>query len=445
MIALILSLGVTVCAVRQSEFEITIAAPPSIVSHFKGPLEHVTIMPGLPSTSYQQELEIKTLSNNKFGCRKYTQDFGALKGKLGILLVESDNCSIATKIHYAQLAGAAALFLRYNDDNIHETEIDRSSFDGVLIPVFLLTKSDATKIGDIVQSSEEFSQLVMRVQYRSPLDSKEKRIRVFMSPQLLDNPMIPFLRDLLQFQTQLRDYALEVNFAIGFCKSCKEKGFMRKEPGCLSAGRYCIVAPEAKTNELTKEAVRQICIRNAYPPAHNLVGYLAAMKAEVENLREGQVFKEKDLEGISRRVMAGLKMDPDRIQTCYVESFLKHASERKTDPELNDNDLLRSEQKEFQEVNKYNIFPLLIVNGIYYDRGINIREFVGFACKLKIFDCRGFARAKSLFVVGLATVSLSLLATFALFCRRAMKRRMESELGVKVNEAVHKYLTVEKS
>lgn len=443
----ILGLIFVALSAEINEFEISIVSPPFVANHFKGPLKHVTIMPGLPTGSYDEQLRITTLSNNKYGCRKYAENFNSdkEKEKMGILLVDSDNCSIATKIHYAQVAEAAALFLRYPDDNIQETEIDRSSFDSVLIPVFLLRNSDATKINDVLLSSDDANQLVLRIHYKSPLEVKDKRIRVFMSPQLMDNPMIPFLADLRQFNAHLKDFVVEVSFAVGYCKSCKDKGFLRKDPTCLSAGRYCVINAEFKTNELAKEAVRQICIRNSYPPIDNLIGYLVRMKTDIEALHEAKLFKEKDLASLSQKAIADLKMDPVLIHKCYEQSFLKSTGEQKADPDLDDNDLLRSEQKDFQEVNRYNIFPLVIVNGIYYDKSINVRDFVTFACRMNIFDCRGYARVKGLFVVALLTFSLLVVATSALFCRRAMRKKMESELSLKVNEAVQKYLTVEKS
>lgn len=43
------------------------------------------------------------MSNNKTGCRKYKEDYHNSKelDGVGILLIDSDNCSLSTKIHYA--------------------------------------------------------------------------------------------------------------------------------------------------------------------------------------------------------------------------------------------------------------------------------------------------------------------------------------------------------
>jgi hypothetical protein len=61
----------------------------------------------------------------------------------GLLLLDSDQCSLSTKIHYAQLAGVSLLLIKYIDDAIDEAEIERSTFSGVKIPVLLIKDSDA--------------------------------------------------------------------------------------------------------------------------------------------------------------------------------------------------------------------------------------------------------------------------------------------------------------
>ena len=59
------------------------------------------------------------------------------------MLLDSDQCSLSTKIHYAQLAGVSILLIKYIDDEIDEAEIERSTFSGVKIPVLLIKDSEA--------------------------------------------------------------------------------------------------------------------------------------------------------------------------------------------------------------------------------------------------------------------------------------------------------------
>ena len=58
------------------------------------------IMPGKIKENYSKDLLIKAVTNNKTGCTKYKEDFHG-KDNIGILLIDSDNCSLSTKIHFA--------------------------------------------------------------------------------------------------------------------------------------------------------------------------------------------------------------------------------------------------------------------------------------------------------------------------------------------------------
>lgn len=59
-------------------------------------------MPGKIKEDYEKTITVKALANNKSGCKKYKEDFHSPDGKeIGILLIDSDNCSLSTKIHYA--------------------------------------------------------------------------------------------------------------------------------------------------------------------------------------------------------------------------------------------------------------------------------------------------------------------------------------------------------
>ena len=42
--------------------------------------------------------------------------------------------------------------MKYIDDNIEEAEVDRSSFEGVRIPIFMIKSSDAEYISDVLNS-----------------------------------------------------------------------------------------------------------------------------------------------------------------------------------------------------------------------------------------------------------------------------------------------------
>ena len=432
---------------KTDEFVINVKSPLILANHFAKGISHLTIIPGKDKTDYKKALTIHTLSgNNKSGCRKYKEEFLTKKQAnedLGVLLVDNDSCSLSTKIHYAQLAGASALFLKYLDDNVEEAEIDKSSFEGVRIPIFMLRNTDAQYIYDVLNSSGEAGKLSVELEHKTLIDSSARSIQVYMSSQPINNPMINFLKELKEHERLIKGYTIDIKFSIGFCKSCQEKQFLRQEPSCLSGGRYCVVSSEFRSNELVRETLRQICIRNGYG-VDKLINYLYDLKVETESLYSSQKFKEKEMENLSRAVMQTAGIEPLRINNCVEASFTKQADQTKADPNLDDNTLLQKEQQDFFGITKYNIFPLIIINGVYYDRSINIREFIRFGCTNGMFDCRGFRTFKRIFAVTVGVVSLVLILIVIAFCRRVMKKKMDNELNIKVNEAISKYLTVDK-
>lgn len=445
-IQFILSLSVLLHMILAGEYSLDIKTPKILKDHFSNGLPFITIMPGKEKQEFEKTVNIKTLSSNKSGCRKYKEDFhGKETGvETAILLVDSDNCSLSTKIHYAQLSGVSALFLKYIDDNIEEAEVDHSSFEGVRIPIFMIKNSDAEYIYDVLNSTDGVNTLQVELKHVNQIDQNDKRIQIYMSSQPINNPMIRFLRDLTQHSKLISKFTIDINFSLGFCRSCKEKKFMRSEPSCLSGGRYCVINSEFKSNELVKETLRQICIRDI-SGSQKLIKYLINLKTETEILYYTQKFKEKELPEISKKVMEGVGIEYESVRKCTAESYKLQPGQTEPDADLDDNTKLFDEQQKFLKITKFNIFPLIIINNVYYDRTINIREFIRFGCQNKMFDCRGFKLFKRFFIIILASASLLFILGVIIFCRRVMKRKMDNELNLKVNEAVQKYLTVDKA
>lgn len=251
------------------------------------------------------------------------------------------------------------------------------------------------------------------------------------------------MKDLSEHGRLIKNFSLSIRFSIGYCKSCKDFAFTLPNSLCLSGGRYCIVNSEFRTNALVKETLRQICIRNNYGNSA-IASYLYNMKLEVEPLYYKGLFNERDLEIISSSVMSKLGIDYKHVTQCYNDSFIPSSKDFTIDASLDDNELLKKEQKAFFAVTKYDIFPLIIVNKLYYDRNINIREFIQFGCENKMFDCRGFRLFKWIFFFAAVSISLVMLVVVILFCRKAMKRKEEKELNLKVSEVIKQYLNVEK-
>ena len=73
------------------------------------------------------------------------------------------------------------MFLKYIDNNIEEAEVDRSSFEGVRIPIFMIKAEDAEKIQDVLSSTGDFNSLEIEMTHLNEIDRSENKIEVYMS------------------------------------------------------------------------------------------------------------------------------------------------------------------------------------------------------------------------------------------------------------------------
>lgn len=229
----------------------------------------------------------------------------------------------------------------------------------------------------------EVNKMEIEIDYKSNIDMSLRRIDIYMSASMLNNPIVKFLHDLLEHKHLIRKFKLNIHYVLGQCRKCREKNFMTKEKGCLSGGRYCVIDTGYRQNELVKETLRQICLRTNYS-SEAVISYLWDMKQSINrSMREGK-WQTKDLEMFSWNTMKLAKIDIKKIQKCYNESFKLVGAEgrsgltaddenNKVDPELDENILLAEEQKQFFEITQYNVLPLIKINNVYYDENINIR------------------------------------------------------------------------
>ena len=110
--------------------------------------------------------------------------------------MDSDSCSLSTKIHYAQIAGVRLLLIKYVDDGIKEAEVDRSSFSGVKIPVLLIKDSAAAHIYEVLRSIDgNTNKMVIDLRFHSSVDRKQNKIQVFMTASVVNNPCLLYTSD----------------------------------------------------------------------------------------------------------------------------------------------------------------------------------------------------------------------------------------------------------
>ena len=275
--------------------------------------------------------------------------------EFGILLSENTQCPLSTKIHYAQMSGAKILLLSYSSDNLKEVEVDVTPFAGVQIPVLLLRKSDSEYLYEVSTSVSHHHISLGVLHFRNRLvPDDNNKILVFMTSNPFNNPAYDLIAEMGEFPSLFKSKKLEINFAIGYCSSCKENGYFIREPRCLSGGRYCSLFSGFKSDALVRETLRMICVRN-HEPIEKLLFYMVMMRdmfsGSVGNLLKISRKEEESLEKFSRTAMDVAFINAKKVTQCFEDSFIQTdlgggQKIRKVDPSMDDNALLQKEQKQ---------------------------------------------------------------------------------------------------
>ena len=424
-------------------------------------IENVQILQGESVSVDKQTVDLLTFAGKHHnGCSRY--DKADVKSKLpgkddpqfAILLQDNTKCSLSTKIHFAQLSGAAVLLLSYVDENIQEAEVDLASFAGVDIPVLLVKKSHADLLYKI-NEDPQFDNIALDVEYKKDrlIPGDADKLLIFMSSQPIDNPVIQFLADLRRHQKLMGTKQLEIIFSVGFCTSCKDSGYLEKASRCLSGGKYCAINSIFKTDELVKETLRQICIRNYYGN-NKLILYLEHLsriaKREIGETYNIINFDESRLNRMAEIAMGESHIKVKNISECFLDSFIKRDTStnmiitgsrhhRDIDIYFDDNSLLQKEQQRFLQVTKFNIFPLIIIDDVLYDSRINLKSFIGFACKRGLLYCQGFGQMKKVFLNSLIAICVIFLLLIFFICKKNIEKKMRRLMNIRFQRAMGKY------
>lgn len=113
----------------------------------------------------------------------------------------------------------------------------------LLYPFFFKINSSLLRhIAEILKSTDVSSnKLEISVNYLSEFDKSQPEIEVLMSSSVIKNPVIRMLHYILKNKDSIPQYKIKVKFVVDQCRKCKESFFMKKEPGCVGAGRYCLI------------------------------------------------------------------------------------------------------------------------------------------------------------------------------------------------------------
>ena len=253
------------------------------------------------------------------------------------------------------MTGAKLLLIGYSNDNLSEVQVDVSSFLGVRIPVIFLKHSNVEYLSDVAHSvSKNHIALTIIHQKDQIASNDEDKLLVFMSSQPYNNPSIDFLVELEKYQHLLSKRETEIVFSVGYCYRCRKEGYMKREGRCLGGGKYCTVNAGFKTNELVKETIRLICIRNHFK-TDKLIKYLGYLKEmfeetilDINNIKGSE---ERQLYKISIKAMNMSDIRSKMVDQCYKDSFFKRDNKQgvitvhDVDEEMDDNVLLQKEQE----------------------------------------------------------------------------------------------------
>ena len=111
--------------------------------------------------------------------------------------------------------------------------------------MLLIKDSEAKYIYDVLNSTNEKSnKMILDIDFKSDIDMKMNKIEIFGTAEIIHNPVIHFLKDLIEHKHLIRKYKLDIKYVLGQCSKCRDKNFMVGENGCLSGGRYCVINSE---------------------------------------------------------------------------------------------------------------------------------------------------------------------------------------------------------
>ena len=255
------------------------------------------------------------------------------------------------------MTGAKFLMIGYSNDNLSEIQVNVSSFLGVRIPVVFLKHSNVEYLSDVAHSVSKNHIALSITHQRDQIASDDKdKLLVFMSSQPYTNPVIDFLVELGKYQHVLSKRKVELVFSVGYCYRCREEGYMKREGRCLGGGKYCTVNAGFKTNELVKETIRLICIRNHFK-TEKLVKYLGFLKEMFEesilDINNIKASEERQLRNLGLKAMNMADIRANIVDQCYKDSFLKRDNKQgvvtvhNVDEEMDDNVLLQKEQQRY--------------------------------------------------------------------------------------------------
>jgi len=298
--------------------------------------------------------------HNPYVCDPVTLNFADEPDTVSvpILMSKRGGCTFAQKARWAENAGAKALLVVDNVDELVEFVVMTDSGYGgnIQIPSFLVGKRDGEEVLRYVEQLRE--EVVVKLQFEV---RKNERVRMelWFSPN--EQRANSFLSD---FSPYGREFPLShLNFtphyALWNCRECLDSKFTLDHPDCISGGRYCAPDPDgtgpAKGRDVILEDIREICVFEQSLRKETYLLWMDYMREFNATCVGNADFSEK----CSNLAMKSAKINIKDVNTCFNRSFTGQSISK------DDNSLMKREKDSWNDQST-GLYPSILLNSVMY-------------------------------------------------------------------------------
>lgn len=369
---------------------------------------------------------------------KWDKNLGTL-----ILYVERGNCHFAQKVLMAQKIGAGMAIIGDTDNEdvskILPVEKTVELMDKIHIPSILISKSDADNFRNLlVNQSDTHQMLIIAIHF--PLVKSYNTSNMKMILQVDDFRSYDAILNLEKYYKAFRNnMSLTIHYKI-----FKNMPLVSETDNCVNTGNiYCVLSghPLTKNLKLMDETVKQMCLFDR--DYSSFMEYLL-------NARKSCFDSKGEITNNFTECM-------DKVYNSVVKTSIKDSIASCLDPKSQKAIELLESNDDNIKYYLINFSPIVFINGYIFkgnydddnhlmEAFCNSFEIAPSACtNLAIFkhysdfSSYGLMKFIGLSYVIFWIIGISILAAFYVLYRRKLTANFDSELSVKINQAMAKY------
>ena len=374
------------------------------------------------------------LPKDPFACRTDLQLPGL---EPGIALLLRGECEFAQKVRNAEKAGATAVLVIDNKEELVETVImgDRSQGNEIAIPSFLIAKRD----GELLKSYVEKGEVVLKLHFEV---RRSEYVVMELWYSANEWKTRKFVEEFEQFGRKFTKNLLELHprIALWNCYECQEANFTLDKADCVSGGRYCAPDPDGSGplsgRHVLMEDLRQLCVFQSTVREDSYGKWFSYLKVASELCASNLT------EHCAAEAMAKTAVDREKVGKCVEESFYPG------DPVYADNYLLGKELNAWKTLSP-GFFPALLLNSVPYRgdwEGLAVAKALCASFSIHPAVCQDLNREEAIetekpgqAVWAVIGVSAVLMCVAMIGYRGYMRRRVRKEVEKEVKEALRTY------